>query len=169
MLDTQHRESVLDKAMAAGKFPQARRAHYAALFDRDPDGIERLLDVMEGIPPQLLAFASGEQQTVTDWTRQLFPETRPQQIVLDGEPVGVGYTAPPEARAQPSTPAHVQQPTAAHVRPTPPPERATSEPPAAPAAAGTFGAGDVDAWSRELFPDALRPGDPIPLIVDCND
>jgi len=167
MLDTQYREYVLDKAMAAGKFPQARRSHYAALLDRDPEGTERLLDVMEGFPPQLLGAAvgastlpSGEQQTVTTWTRQLFPETRPQPVVMNGELVGVGYASPPAARTEPPAPTHA--------RTSPPPERAP-EPPAAPAAAGTFGPGDVDAWSRQLFPEALRPGDPIPLIIDCND
>ena len=168
MLDTQYREHVLDKAMAAGKFPQTRRAYYTSMFDRDPKGTEAFLTLLGGVPPHLLgttpapdALASADQETVANWTRQLFPETRPQPVVMDGKVVGVGYTTRSAALS-----AGALNPW--HVRTSPPPERAP-EPPVGPAAAATFGPGDVDAWSRQLFPEAAREGDPIPLIIECND
>jgi hypothetical protein len=83
-------------------------------------------------------------------------------VVMDGETVGYGYTTPPEQRAL--------DPPPTQARTSPQPERAPA--PSAPLAAATFGAEDVKAWSRMLFPDApgnrLAPGEQ-PLIVECND
>lgn len=35
------RTEVINAAIAAGKFPESRRAHYERLYDRDPAGTER--------------------------------------------------------------------------------------------------------------------------------
>ena len=44
------RERVLDAAIAAGKFPARRRAHYEALYVRDPDGTCALIARLASVP-----------------------------------------------------------------------------------------------------------------------
>jgi hypothetical protein len=163
MLDLQRREQVLASAVAAGKFPESRREHYARMWDADPERTEALIDATVGVPAALLSasrptparnVAAAEAETVTAWTRQLFPETR-VPVVMDGDVVGYGYDRPPG----PAPPA-----------PSPPPE--TSPAPPAASAAATFAPGDVKVWSKQLFPDApgnALEGKALPLIVDCND
>lgn len=40
------REYLMDQAIRAGKFPPERRTHWAALYDRDPAGIEETLAML---------------------------------------------------------------------------------------------------------------------------
>jgi hypothetical protein len=53
------RDQLLDHAIASGKFGEARRAHWAAQYDRNPAGTEQALAVMVGVggkppyPPEL--------------------------------------------------------------------------------------------------------------------
>ncbi|WP_101791022.1 head maturation protease, ClpP-related [Nonomuraea indica] len=46
------RDRALDNAIAKGKFPPSRKAHYAAAWDADPEGTQQLLaSLAEGIVP----------------------------------------------------------------------------------------------------------------------
>jgi hypothetical protein len=170
MRDLQRREQVLASAVAAGKIPESRKDHYTRLWDANPERTEQLLALAASVPAHLLADlapaasaaaeAASEEQ-VTTWTHELFPETARELVVMDGEVIGTGYATPPEQRAQ----AKVAPPVAR----TSPPERGYRSPPSSPAAAISFSPDDVKAWSRMLFPDAPKEGDPLPLIVECND
>jgi ATP-dependent protease ClpP protease subunit len=49
---TEARDQALTNAIRVGKFPPARRAHYAAAWDADPEGTRQLLDSLaEGLVP----------------------------------------------------------------------------------------------------------------------
>jgi len=53
---------LLDKAIKAGKFSEARRGHYAALLARDPSGTKRLiakLTPVAAIPRRCEAHGTG--------------------------------------------------------------------------------------------------------------
>ena len=49
---TEARDRALDDAVKAGKFPPARREHYAKAWDADPDGTKQLLaSLADGLVP----------------------------------------------------------------------------------------------------------------------
>ncbi len=50
---------LLDEAIAAGKFPASRRAHYAAMLDRDPARTRALIAVMAAVPEAGLSPAAA--------------------------------------------------------------------------------------------------------------
>ena len=54
-----HRAQVLDRAVAEGKFPASRRAHYERLWDADPEGTEAFVASLE---PSIVA-ESGSATT----------------------------------------------------------------------------------------------------------
>jgi hypothetical protein len=59
------RDSLLDAAMRAGKFSEKRRAHYAAMYDKDPKSTRRLIDSLAGVP---------QSQPASERGTGLFPE-----------------------------------------------------------------------------------------------
>lgn len=86
------REYVLDQAIAAGKFGEARRAHYAALYNRDPAGTEQVLAV-------LASATDGEPP----YPRTLFPElARPRSGRSPTRAAALPPPPPPPA-ARPTT------------------------------------------------------------------
>jgi hypothetical protein len=85
---THTRERLLDAAVAAGKFAEERRAHYRALYDRDPVVAAATIGVLTGFqrPTQDAAqhvnpvvreeSSDATVEQVQAWTDQLFPEAR---------------------------------------------------------------------------------------------
>lgn len=83
------RERLLDEAVRDGKFTPERRAHYAAMYDRDPLAAAATIGALASAPtipaqvaphvhpvtPVQTSDATPEQ--IEQWTNQLFPETRP--------------------------------------------------------------------------------------------
>jgi hypothetical protein len=54
------RDSLLDAAIKAGKFRESRRAHYAAMYDKDPKATTRLISSFAaGAVPSSKAKRSG--------------------------------------------------------------------------------------------------------------
>lgn len=51
---------LLDEAIAAGKFPASRRAHYAAMLDAAPARTRALIAVMAAVPETGLTAAAGK-------------------------------------------------------------------------------------------------------------
>jgi hypothetical protein len=86
------RERLLDAAIAAGKFGEGRRAHYAALYDADPVGTAHWIGVLAAVP----AVAT----VPTNAHRALLPE-------FYGTPV-LGGLAPTVAHVRPAAPAEVE-------------------------------------------------------------
>lgn len=60
----ERREQVMARAMAAGKFPRSRLAHYRAAYDRDAEGTAALLDRLAGAP--ILAALHPEEYASDD-------------------------------------------------------------------------------------------------------
>jgi hypothetical protein len=57
---TNDKESLLDAAIKAGKFAESRRAHYAAMYDKDPKATTRLISSFAaGAVPSSKAKRSG--------------------------------------------------------------------------------------------------------------
>ncbi|MET8334369.1 phage protease [Streptosporangium canum] len=61
---TEARDRALDDAVKAGKFPPARREHYAKAWDVDPDGTKQLLaSLADGLVPMTDIGAPGGEDT----------------------------------------------------------------------------------------------------------
>jgi hypothetical protein len=60
MTDTIRRDALIAQAVTAGKFSQERAAHYAAQYDRDPAGTERLLASLASVPGNVLGHGGDE-------------------------------------------------------------------------------------------------------------
>ena len=61
---TEARDRALDEAIKAGKFPPARREHYAKAWDVDPDGTKQLLATLaDGLVPMTDIGAPGGEPT----------------------------------------------------------------------------------------------------------
>ncbi|WP_051864896.1 phage protease [Streptosporangium roseum] len=72
---TEARDRALDEAVKAGKFPPARREHYAKAWDVDPDGTKQLLaSLADGLVPMTDIGAPGGEPTgpADDWADHLF-------------------------------------------------------------------------------------------------
>jgi hypothetical protein len=94
----ERRNQVIHAAIAAGRFPEARRQHYSEMYDRDRAGTERLIAGLEGIP--LLASLASEQMLTPGMTtsQMLYPELRnPRPLRYGGSPAPAPATPPPAA------------------------------------------------------------------------
>jgi hypothetical protein len=63
------RDRALDAAIAAGKFPPARRAHWSSLWDRDPDGTRDFIDktlAAGTVPVSEIGHAGAGDKTADD-------------------------------------------------------------------------------------------------------
>lgn len=71
------RDRALDDAVKAGKFPPARRDHWAKLYDADPEGAKTTLASLEaGLVPLVDAGAPGGEETTESFDAEfdrLFP------------------------------------------------------------------------------------------------
>lgn len=76
-LQLQRRDQILDDAIRAGKFPPARRDHWAMAFDADPDGTEaQIKQLAAGLVPVAAAGyrgADGDYEAEQVY-RSLYPE-----------------------------------------------------------------------------------------------
>jgi hypothetical protein len=73
----ERRDSVLNDAIRAGKFPPARKEHFAQLYKADPTGTEELLAGMQGgIVPVMETghAAAGEGEATEAYPDSWFPE-----------------------------------------------------------------------------------------------
>ena len=69
------RELLLNSSIAAGRFPESRRAHYAALYDASPKEAQRVIasitpvaSVGAGAVPAPLPRAAGQQPAYPEQT-----------------------------------------------------------------------------------------------------
>jgi hypothetical protein len=80
---TESRDRTLDDAIKAGKFPPARRDHWARLYDADPDGTKTTLASLEaGLVPLADQGAPGGEEPVDPFEadfRRLFRPTATQE------------------------------------------------------------------------------------------
>jgi hypothetical protein len=98
-----HRDRLLDEAIASGKFAEDRRPHYAAMYDRDPAGTEGWIAALVSVPTTGLAAASAP------YPRELFPELMRAQGL---EPVRGGLAPRTEMpHVRPAAPAAVVETT----------------------------------------------------------
>lgn len=77
------RETILDRAVQAGKIPAERRDQYRTLYDRDQPGAVRLIaSLSPGVPPEVVA-ALASVADEPPYPRELFPELarRPRAVV----------------------------------------------------------------------------------------
>lgn len=51
--------TVIEAAIKAGKFPPSRRAHYAALYDKNPEGTVRLINRLTAVIPPGRSAGTG--------------------------------------------------------------------------------------------------------------
>lgn len=66
-LRTKERDDVLKQAMADGKFPPARRDHYARLWDADPEGTRALVAALApNLIPTSLSGTMGSDEALTE-------------------------------------------------------------------------------------------------------
>lgn len=66
-LRTNERDQVLSKAMADGKFPPARRDHYARLWDADPEGTRALVAALApNLIPTSLSGHMGSDEAASE-------------------------------------------------------------------------------------------------------
>lgn len=67
----QARDRVLDEAVTVGKFPPARREHYARMYDADPDGTKELLNRMaeNAVPVDIMGYAGMSEQNKSEADR----------------------------------------------------------------------------------------------------
>lgn len=87
------RERLLDAAVASGKFGEERRAHYGAMYDRDPLAAAATIGALAapvvpiaGSAPHVHPVVREESSQATveqvqAWTDQLFPEARAARAV----------------------------------------------------------------------------------------
>jgi hypothetical protein len=71
----QHRDSVITAAIGAGKFPPARKEHWAKLWDLDPEGTEQTIAALASglVPLADIGDAGGDPETGEDQMyRELF-------------------------------------------------------------------------------------------------
>jgi|SRR5579871_2748689 len=88
--DTRRRDTVLDYAIAAGKFSEQRRPFWATAYDRDPAGTEAVINLF-AVPPHM----------TEPYPRELFPElarrvpSADRETALAGQPVvaSIGSTS----------------------------------------------------------------------------
>src|SRR5918992_5616014 len=102
------REQVLNAAIAAGKFPESRRATYAAMYDRNPAYTEQVLATLAaGVAPP--AAATGPAPHPMPHTASLFPELRyarrpgpasRRRLAVPAEPPAVAAAVPEPVPAQ---------------------------------------------------------------------
>lgn len=57
-----HRDDVIAAAVAGGKFPPARRKHWEALWDADPEGTEQVIETLQAnlVPLAAAGYAGGD-------------------------------------------------------------------------------------------------------------
>jgi hypothetical protein len=125
MTDTIRRDALIAQAVAAGKLSQARAAHYAAQYDKDPVGTERLLASLAPVPVlagNVLGHGGDEVDRTLAAGRALIGNR------------GVVASAPTAATREP---VHAQ-----HLRPVEQVEGNIELTPA-----------NVEQWTRELFPE----------------
>jgi hypothetical protein len=66
--------SVIDEAIAAGKFPESRRRHYERLLARDPERTRRLIASLQPVPGlDALATEPRRGPIASDAGRALIP------------------------------------------------------------------------------------------------
>jgi hypothetical protein len=86
------RERLIDQAVAAGKFSEERRSHYAEMYDRDPLAAAATIGALAvpvrvpGQAPHVNPVVPVEANQATSeqvqaWTDQLFPEARLSRVV----------------------------------------------------------------------------------------
>src|SRR4051794_30780933 len=64
----QARDTFLDEAIAAGKFPASRRHNYAVLFDVNPESARQLVaKLAAGIPPARIERAERGDEYDQSW------------------------------------------------------------------------------------------------------
>jgi hypothetical protein len=72
------RDELVAAAVKAGKFPPSRRDHYAALFDSDPEGTERMIKRLHGnvVPLEARGVEPSEVEANPDaYPQEWLPET----------------------------------------------------------------------------------------------
>jgi hypothetical protein len=86
----QTRDQILGEAIKAGKFPPARRDHFAQLYNADPEGTTELLAGMaSGMVPVVeggAAFGEGGDGTEEAYPKDWFPEIAAAQAGREGVP-----------------------------------------------------------------------------------
>ena len=70
------RERVLDAAIAQGKFPARRRAHYEALYARDPEGTRALIARLASVPE--ITNDAAKRTPDDSYPRAWLPEVNPR-------------------------------------------------------------------------------------------
>ncbi len=88
-LDEQRKEKDLSDAISAGKFPPARKEHYAKAYDADPDGTRSLLASLEaGIVPVTERGGAPDEQAKSDtYPESWFPEVAARNNQGSTDPV----------------------------------------------------------------------------------
>jgi hypothetical protein len=81
---TESRDRTLDDAIKAGKFPPARRDHWAKLYDADPDGAKTTLASLEaGLVPLADQGAPGGEETTESFDAE-FDRMFPPHTIAKG-------------------------------------------------------------------------------------
>lgn len=81
---TESRDRTLDDAIKAGKFPPARRDHWAKLYDADPDGTKTTLASLEaGLVPLADQGAPGGEETTESFDAE-FDRMFPPHTIAKG-------------------------------------------------------------------------------------
>lgn len=92
------REFVIQAAISAGKFPEARRGVYEAMWDADPAGAESLIDQLTALPDVVASTprSQGRPPAVQDAAYdEMYPPARPS--TPPPAPARAGFGAPPAA------------------------------------------------------------------------
>jgi hypothetical protein len=101
----ERREALVNAAIGDGRIPPSRRDHWLGYLASDPEGgAQTLASLQPGLVPvqerghshsvETLDETQLEAETVSSWTRDLFPETRGQVVASAGDlPVSARITS----------------------------------------------------------------------------
>jgi hypothetical protein len=92
----ERREALVTAAIGDGRIPPARKDHWLGYLAQDPEGGAQVLAALapgtvpvqergHGHSVETLNDQEVEQEAVSDWTHQLFPETRGQVAASGGD------------------------------------------------------------------------------------
>lgn len=167
-------ERVLDAAVAAGKFSEARKEHYRGLYQRDPGGTRQAVAALHAGDPRLVAalagdltpedsFSGGDSAYPAAWLPELNrpgrrAEARRSEVRRSSRMTSGTASAATSIAAAPPPP-YPPAPTvveAQHLRPVQPEARAATQP----VNGRETSQEDVQAWVQKQLPETARASRP---------